>query len=121
MSNIKFDENTRGLFLQIKHTKDDEWINISYETAKVDVEQNNESRVRKSFIFKPSSSSTGRENAAVGQESRQSGSTSISVSGSSGASLATGKYVPLPRPSQSEEMDGGQSWRPTANPVEDME
>ena len=48
---VKFDDFNNELFVQIKHLKDDDWINVSYAQAKEECERTNASKVKKSFLF----------------------------------------------------------------------
>ena len=57
---IKFDEQERTLFLQVKHSKDQEAVNFSVEHAIRETKKKNVSRVSTSHVLRPPSESPNR-------------------------------------------------------------
>ena len=113
---IKFDEASKGLYLQIKHTRDEEWIDVSYSIAKADQERNNESRAKCSFLFKPATQS-GLQPRPLGTPAATSKAPSTSSSSGSGKrsnSSPSTSYCPTKRPATRNNDTSG-SWRPPNN------
>ena len=79
---IKFDDASGNLFLQLKHFKDNDWINISYEKAKREQDKCNELREKKSHLFKPpapaDNTAAGSSNGGSSANKIVTGSTSVS-------------------------------------------
>ena len=109
---IKFDDSAGGLFLQMKHFKDNEWISISYEAAKIEVDKNNENKAKRSHIFK---------DPVDGQDVHL-------RPGPSGTRNKTGSFVPVKKPAERRNLAGDdhgqtdkQAWRPPTHNNMDMD
>ena len=115
---IKFDESTKGLYMQIKHTKDDGWLDISYAVAKAEMEKNNEKRAKRSFMFKPASKP---KSLTDGQNSPTPGTSASASTSKATATATSGAYTPLPRPDATETNNSRQDWRPSRNRSSEMD
>ena len=49
---IKFDEFDESLYLQVKHTKDDDWVTFTPEQAKRELNLKNDRKVQRSHLYK---------------------------------------------------------------------
>ena len=117
---IKFDDANGSLFLQLKHYRDDEWVNISYDTAKSEQSKGNEKRTKKSFLFKSPSkeeeeASAGnkrkRVDPAAARNDRPKGRTS------STSTTTSTNYTPAARPNFPDKLNinDDRNWRPTSD------
>ena len=98
---IKFDENNGSLYVQLKHTRDEDWSSFSYTEAKREQEKINSNKVRKSFIFQ---TPTKPEDDERTNQGKGAGS---SRDGNQGEKNA-GSFEPPPRP----DIPDKNSWRP---------
>ena len=101
---IKFDDSNYGLYVQLKHSRDDEWTNFSFETAKAEQEKNNAGRAKRSHLFKsPERESEEKNGKEDGKEKATEGSRQREQ---------TGSFVPPPRTNANQPNSEKGSWRP---------
>ena len=90
-----------NLFLQLKHTRDEEWISLTYDQVRSEIDKANEKRAKDSHIFK----------SPINEFSTQRGQSKNKESAPN--STATGSFVPTSREAQSTAAGtSGSGWQP---------
>ena len=112
--------------MQLRHAQDDDWVSISYQTAKAEQDRGNKRRVRKSHLFKDGPVEPGSrtvDNRGGGFSGGQ-GSANITGDGLGIGGNANNRYKPVERatePTTSTGTSGTSTWRPPSKSSMDFE
>ena len=116
------------MYLQLKHTRDDEWHTINYVTAKAEQDRGNERRIRKSYISKTQATERDGRGLDVGDVDKTTGGAglgpgpSTSTQGFGSAGPTSSMYKLPERPMNGTGTTGTKNnWRPPARNAMDIE